>query len=67
MFSCHAQEWVELYLYSPVYLHGVKSDNFIFAFTFTFTLQELKIISSLSSPTQCTPTLVYQIIIGQPQ
>jgi hypothetical protein len=50
IFSCHAQEWLELYLYSPVHLHGMKSDNFIFAFTFTFTLQELKIISSLSSP-----------------
>lgn len=50
MFSFHAQKWVELYLYSPVHLHGAKSNNFIFAFTSTFTLQKWKIISSLSSP-----------------
>jgi len=49
MFSCHAQEWEELSLYSPVHLYGLKNDNFIFASTSTFTLQELKIIFSLSS------------------
>jgi hypothetical protein len=42
--SAEVKDWVELYLHSPIHLHGVvlsykkHRDNFPFTFTFTFTV-----------------------------
>jgi len=35
---CQGQEWVELYLYFRIYIHGVRSNNFAVPFNGSWTL-----------------------------